>query len=184
MPHNMHVYVYFSSCISCMSPDHINLILFRWSLCVHAGPFCPTNSSALWILCGVFPPGLSVFNATVSLQALKVLGFNASVTVFFHRADCRLPGKLRVVCMCVRALVPFLEASLCSLCPSARATEASWVRFSCGWTTYPRILLGLEECPPFSRRQTPLLSPHPVLTGCVWPWTHHNRSALGCRWLQ
>lgn len=111
-----------------------------------ADPFCPTNSSAFWILCGVFPPGLSVFNATVSLQSLKVLGFNASVTVFFHRDHCRLPGRLHVVCMCVRALVPLLEATLCSLCTSARATEASWVRFSCGWTTYPRILLRLEAC--------------------------------------
>lgn len=63
-------------------------------------PYCLTDSSAFWIFCGVFPPGLSVFNATVSLQALKALGFNASVTVFFHRVDCRLPGRLLVVCSC------------------------------------------------------------------------------------
>lgn len=86
-----------------MSPDHISLVLSHRSVCERCStdPFCPTNSSAFWILCGVFPPGLSVFNATVSLQSLKVLGFNASVTVFFHRDDCRLPGSLCAVCTCV-----------------------------------------------------------------------------------
>lgn len=30
----------------------------------------------------------------------------------------------------------------------------------------------------------PLLSPRPILTGCVWPRTHQNGSSMGCCWLQ
>lgn len=38
----------------------------------------------------------------MSLQALKVPSFNASVTIFFHPVDCCLPGRPT---MCVRACI-------------------------------------------------------------------------------
>lgn len=139
MPKDLHIY---TPCISYMTPNHSRLILFHqsvWVLCTDL--FRPSNF-ALWILCGVFLLALSVFNATVSLQALKVLGFNASVTIFFHRDDCRLPGRLHFVCTCVHALVPFLEAPLCSLCTSAQATKPP----GSVSPAYPRILLWLDVC--------------------------------------
>lgn len=121
--------IYISHCISDYLCN-ISLIL-HWAI------------ASFWILYGVLPTGLSVSNATVSLQSLKVLSFIASVTVFFHQDDSRLLGRLHIV----RATsVPFLEESLRSLRTSARATEASWVHFFCGSTTYPRILLWLDSC--------------------------------------
>lgn len=58
---------------------------------------CPPDR--LWS----FPPVVRLsFNCSMLLQALKVLSFNASVTIFFHPVDCCLPGRLHFVCTCMR----------------------------------------------------------------------------------
>lgn len=81
--------------------SQITLWVFAAAL-AHSGQ---TNPFAFWILCCVFPTFRSVFNATVSLQSFRVLGFNASVTIFFHKDDCRLPGKLHIMCTCMCACI-------------------------------------------------------------------------------
>lgn len=118
------------------------------NMCSFSDPSIPTNFLLFfpfWILHAVFS-SVCLFNATASLQSLKVLHFNASVTIFFHKDDCRLPGKLLAVSTRVHPLVPFLDKALCSLRTGAQATEAFCVHFFCGCTTHPRVLLWLEAC--------------------------------------
>lgn len=56
-----------------------------------------------------------------SLQALKDLGSAASVTLFFQA--CREEPRCACVRTCARALAPFLEATLCSVCAGVEVTE-------------------------------------------------------------
>lgn len=115
-------------------------------VCCRTDPFCPTNSSAFWILCGVFPMVCLSLMPLCPCKPSKSWALMHRLPCFSTKLTVACRERLHIVCMCVRALVPFLEASLCSLCTNARATEASWVRFSCGWTTCLRILLWLETC--------------------------------------
>lgn len=143
-----HIRMVFLTSVWVYAPEHIHFtqpslceycVLCFFLLCLPLMPLCPCNPSKPWILMHRLPY------------------FSKEMTVAC-RENC-------MQCVCVLALVPFLEASLCSLCTNAQATEASWVHFFCGWTTYPRILLYLEVCVFFSshRKEDKLLYCLPVL---------------------
>lgn len=125
---------------------------------------------------------MSVFNTSMSLQALKVLSFNASVTIFFHPVDCCLPGRPHYVCTCVHSLVPFLEASLGSLCTSAHTTKSAG---SVSLSAHPRIWTFVCFFFATTVKRTNFLTVSPsYINRRVWPWPHHNKGALGFRWSQ
>lgn len=107
--------------------------------------------------------------------------FSTELTVAC-REGCTLCVR---VCLCACALVPFLEASLCSLRTSAQAPEPPGSVFSCK----PLNLALVGRVSVFfpshhKRRETSLLSQNPVLTGGRLTRTGPAPAAQGCCWLQ